>query len=156
MIQMNIGDHIGNENGDVFRAIPPNQRGQVRWARRRLFVIARDLKRADNYFSSLPGGRTLTSLINDNSIWFNYDPTTPDYGWTYGNNDMWIGNLSFRWGRWTTLATIIHELAHINGAPAGNDHRAELALLECGLGRRSELRTGVDDPYTPYNPNTTG
>jgi len=36
------------------------------------------------------------------------------------------------------------------------DPAAERAVLECGLGNRSELRTGVDDPRTPYNPTIGG
>jgi hypothetical protein len=48
-------------------------------------------------------------------------------------------------------------MAHVNGASGnGGSQDAERAVLECGLGRRSELTTGVDDPWTPYDPTIGG
>ena len=35
-------------------------------------------------------------------------------------------------GRWTVAATLVHELAHVNGAP-GNDRQAEHTLASCLL-----------------------
>ncbi len=58
--------------------------------------------------------------------------------------------------QWIMLATLVHELAHINGAPGGASKQAEDALLACGLGRRIEFATGTDDPKTPYNPGISG
>lgn len=164
MIQMNVGDHTGDENGDGFIAIPSSKRDQVRWARNKMFSIVKNIASADVYFKSLPKGRSLTSLINDASIWINYDPTISYYGYTYSNNDLWIGPLPFKIGRWTVLATIIHELAHIDGAGGGDlvcsaysagCHAAELAVLHCGLGYASET-PGKNDPFTPYDPDIFG
>lgn len=67
-----------------------------------------------------------------------------------------IGPLAFRKGRWMVLATLIHELAHCNGAAGGNATVAEDALPHCGLGSMNELRTRVDDPQTPYDPGIEG
>ncbi|MEO0822605.1 MAG: hypothetical protein AAF074_19530 [Pseudomonadota bacterium] len=167
MIQINIGDKAGNENGVPFTPIPPANRGSFRWARRKMFDIARGNPRANSYFRSLPGGRSFTNLINDNSLWIHFDPTLPDFGATFHNNDLWVGPSAIQVGKWTILATIIHELAHINGAGGSATglacptltpacHAAERAVLECGLGKRSELTTGVDDPHTPYDPGTAG
>jgi hypothetical protein len=167
MIQINIGDHAGNENGVAFTPILPQHRGQVRWSRTKAFWIAKNIPTANRYFTSLPRGRTLTAILNDSSIWINFDPTLPDDGATFHNKDLWIGPRPFRIGRWTVLATIIHELAHINGAGGAATgltcssfssacHAAERAVLECGMGKRSELNTRTDDPATPYNPNITG
>jgi hypothetical protein len=167
MIQINVGDHAGNENGVPFTPFPLGLRAQVRWARTKASWIASNLPSANRYFTSLSGGRSLTVLLNDSSIWINYDPTLADDGATFHNRDLWIGPGPFRIGRWMVLATMIHELAHINGAggPATGlvcnafsaaCHAAERAVLECGLGRRSERSTGVDDPATPYSPSITG
>ena len=68
-----------------------------------------------------------------------YNPVMLEFGRTNNvHREMAIGIPAFRIGRWTVLATLVHELAHINGAPGGNDRRAEEAVLACGMGRRSE------------------
>lgn len=156
-IQINIGDHVSPRAGWV--TVPSgNKRDQLNWARARAKKIAKDMPSADTYFRTLPGGRSLTSILNDSAVWLNYDPTTTAFGLHSGtfNNEIAIGNAAFRIGRWTTLATVIHELAHLNGAPGGTDKRAEEALLHTGLGKWSEFRSGVDDPNTPYDPTIGG
>ena len=167
MIQMNIGDHSGSENGIAFTPIPVEKRHQVRWSRSKAHWITRNISSGNRYFRSLPGGRSLTALLNDSSIWINYDPALTVDGSTFHNQDLWIGPGPFRAGRWVVLATIIHELAHINGAGGAATglvcstfstacHAAERAVLECGLGNRRELRDKIDDPSTPYNPHIFG
>ena len=93
-------------------------------------------------------------------MWVNFHATLADFGVTPGAGgfatECAIGPAAFRIGRWTVLATLIHELAHCNGAPGGASTVAEDALVHCGLGRRSELQTGVDDPRTPYTPGLSG
>ena len=54
------------------------------------------------------------------------------------------------------LGTLIHELAHANGAPGEASKAAEEALLHCGLGKLSELTSGRDDLGTPYVPGIEG
>lgn len=165
IIQMNIGDHSGSENGQSFTPFLSRQRWQVNWGRRKAAWIARNIPSANRFFRSLSGGRSLTSMIHDSSLWLNYDASIGYYGYTYANSDIWIGPLPFRWGKWTVCATIIHELAHINGAPGGSAcsstcsaacRQAERAVLESGLGNPSERRSGVDDPATPYDPTICG
>lgn len=155
-IQMNIGDHVSPHGGWV--ALPTARRGQVNWARRRAKVIAKTMGTADRYFKTLPKRRTLTSLLNDRSIWINYDPTATEFGANSvaHPNEISIGPSAFRIGRWTVLATLIHELAHVDGALGGASRDAEEALLRCGLGKWSEFRTGRDDPETPYDPAISG
>jgi len=112
---------------------------------------------ADTYFRSLPDGRSLTALLADRSIWINYHATMNAYGEAeISGKELCISVTACRIGRWTVLATLIHELAHINGAPGGASKAAEEALLHTGLGKQSEKTTGVDDPRTPYNPNISG
>jgi hypothetical protein len=167
MIQINIGDHLGSENGVPFTPIPTRFLSQVRWARERAIAIARGNPGANAYFRSLSRHRTLSALLADSSTWINYDPTLSVSGATFHNKDLWIGPSAFAVGRWTVLATLVHELAHIGGAGGGATglvctsfsgacHAAERAVLECGLGNRNEIRTGRDDPRTPYDPTIVG
>lgn len=155
-IQMNAGDHISPHPGWV--AVPSARRPMVNWARKKARAIATGMASADQYFKTLPGGRTLRNLLNDSTIWINYAPAMASFGAqsVAHPNEIAIGPSAFRIGRWTVLATLIHELAHVNGAPGGNDRRAEEALVNCGLGRQIEKTSGVDDPRTPYDPTIAG
>ena len=152
-IQINIGDHRSHVAGYV--AVPGSKLGQLKWARRRARRIAREMPSANAYFRGLPDGRSLSDILRDRSIWINYGPSLRVYGEAVeSGRELAIGPSAFRIGRWTVLATLIHELAHINGAAGG--HAAELALIHTGLGKRSEHTTGRDDPRTPYDPGISG
>jgi hypothetical protein len=155
-MQINVGDHISPTAG--YMAFPSAKRPTIRWARRRANWIAKNKPSADVYYKTLPGGRSLTQLLGDASIWINYHPTMPHFGETnaVGGKEIAISNSSYRIGRWTVLATLVHELAHTNGAPGGASTAAERAVLACGMGKASELTTGVDDPSTPYDPTIGG
>lgn len=93
----------------------------------------------DAAFRALPGGRTFAQVWVDNSIWINFDPSRAvgDYGARRGS-DVTITAFALEMGHWTTAATLIHELAHVNGAP-GNTHQAEATLRSC-------LLPGLEDP----------
>jgi hypothetical protein len=156
-IQINIGDHTSSEADYI--AVPPRLLGQVQWARTKAKWITKNIASADVYYRTLPGGRSLTDLLADSSIWINYHATSIEMALTNfaGGKEIAICNPSFRIGRWTVLASLVHELAHVNGVRGRVDPKgAERAVLECGLGKRSELRTGVDDPFTPYDPTING
>ncbi|MFC1642484.1 hypothetical protein ACFL5O_07330 [Myxococcota bacterium] len=154
-MQLNVGDHASPVAG--YLAIPPGYRADAQWARTRARAVARGRPSANVYFKTLPGGKSLSALLADNTIWVNYSVSIGAYGEAViGGRELAIGPSAFRMGRWTVLATLIHELAHINGAPGGVSRAAEQALVACGLGRASELRTGVDDPDTPYDPSLSG
>ncbi|WP_076070165.1 hypothetical protein [Sphingomonas montana] len=155
MIQINVGDHTPIY--PLWRAVPSGNRHMLTWSRERAHWIARNLPGADAYFKVLPFQKTLTSLLADKTIWLNYEDNPSRYGATSTNNykDIAISSTAFRQGRWVVLATLIHELAHVAGAP-GFSHAAEQAVLACGLGRRSELIHDKDDPRTPYEPNILG
>jgi len=90
-------------------------------------------------FKALPGGRTFAQIWTDKSVWINFDPSKQDgdYGATRGS-DTTITAFSLMRGHWTVAATLIHELAHVNGAP-GNTHQAEATLKSC-------LLPGLEDP----------
>ena len=83
-------------------------------------------------FEALPGGLSLRDLIHRRSIWISYDPNGQNeyYGVTLGR-DIAISAYALRMGVWTTTATLVHELAHVDGAPGGADHQAEGVLVDC-------------------------
>jgi hypothetical protein len=106
---------------------------------------------ADQTFAALPGHRTLTQMVNGADIWINYDPSNRqgDWGWTMpaaNPNDVVISQFTLRMGRWSTVGTIVHEMAHLDGAPGGNSHAAEETLRHSGL----------QSPNGPYNPAIRG
>jgi hypothetical protein len=154
--QINIGDHsspIGH-----YRAFSKagSSYSMLKWARKKVFAIAEHNPPANTFFRSLPGGRSLTSLIKDSGIWVNYAPTVaPLFGQTkMGTGEIGISDRPFSTGKWMVLATLIHELAHVNGAPnTGGNTLAEEAVYHCGLGSASEYFDGIDDPSTPYDPD---
>lgn len=154
VIQLNMGDHTSPIPDYVpFLA---RDRGTMRWARDRARWITRRLPSADRYFVTLPLARSLTQLLADSSIWVNYNPIIPDFGEAIiGGTELSIGRSAFAMGRWSVLATLVHELAHINGAPGGSSKAAEEAVLAAGMGRASE-KGGRDDAWTPYDPDIGG
>lgn len=165
MIQINIGDHTGSENNIPFNPVPDKWRNDLRWARQHAIRVSRHNPAADRYFRKLPRGRTFTSLIGDSGIWINHFNDPDVYGFTFSNANIWLSDAAFTGGRWTLLATLIHELAHVAGAIGGGAlcsnystpcHAAERAVLECGLGSKGERLSGRDDRRTPYMPGLAG
>jgi|SRR5450631_2798019 hypothetical protein len=89
-------------------------------------------------FKALPSGRTFAQVWSDPSIWINYDPDRIGhrFGVTHslgGTHNISITQYALSMGEWTTAATLIHELAHTNGAPGGRSHAAEATLSKCLL-----------------------
>lgn len=85
-------------------------------------------------FANLKKGRSFSEVWNDPSVWISYDPDKSGtmHAVVIGNH-MTLTAYTLAMGQWTTAATIIHELAHVNGAPGGNSSQAEDILLECLL-----------------------
>jgi hypothetical protein len=152
-IQINVGDHIASNR--KWQPVPSGYRPMLRWARTKGIEIARSIPSANAYFRSLPKGQSLSELMADSTIWISYSPgTLADALVDLDTKDIAMGKRGFR-NKWNALAAIIHEIAHLNGAPGGKDHSAELALVACGLGKASEVG-GKDDPSTPYDPGVRG
>jgi len=85
-------------------------------------------------FRALPGGRSFADVWNDNSVWINYDPdSNPGYFGARVGNDVTISKYAYLMGHWTVVATLVHEFAHVNGAPGGNSTQAEDTLRRCLL-----------------------
>jgi hypothetical protein len=100
-------------------------------------------QRCDAAFRALPGGRSFADVWSDPTIWVSYDPDNLGHKFGVTNRvsgtEISITRFALRMGRWTTAATLIHELAHTNGAPGGNSHAAEGTLRDC-------LLQGLEDP----------
>ena len=154
--QINIGDHASSVGHYRAFSGTGSYYSSLKWARSKLFDVAKHNPPANTFFRSLPGGRSLTSLINDSGIWINYAPSVaPLFGQTrMGTGEIGISDRPFALGRWMVLATVVHELAHVDGAPnTGGNTLAEEAVYHCGLGSSAEYYSGIDDPSTPYDPN---
>jgi hypothetical protein len=143
-MRINMGGHNGPQGSS---AVPAQYYAVVESALR--LLRKRIARHACTSFSGLPGGRTLSSRIAS-EIWINFDPSTRhgDWGWTIPSshpNDIVITAYTCRMGRWSLAGTIVHELAHLNGAD-GHSHAAEETLRGCGL----------ESPAGPYSPGVTG
>lgn len=89
------------------------------------------------YFASLPKGSSFRQLWKDDRVFINYSPAAEEGRFaTTHSNDRDIALT--RWcidhhNHWMIGATIVHEFAHIGGAPGGASHKAERAVRECGF-----------------------
>jgi hypothetical protein len=157
MMQINIGDHTSSHADWI--TVPAKYLSMMRWARTKCIWIAANKPAANTYFKTLKHGRSLTDIVNDRSIWINYKVDAVVYGWAETpGTELAMTTRSFREGRWQLLASLCHELAHTNGADEDdpNGSQAEEAVLHCGMGYKKEKTSGVDDPFTPYNPTIHG
>ena len=114
---------------------PFSDKHEVHVIKQAIWIIEnriRGFRPCNKAFQKLPGGRTFDDVWNDASVWISRDPGNQQgrFGATLGN-EVTITRFSLRMGRWTTAATLVHELAHVNGAGAG--HEAEGTLLSCLL-----------------------
>src|SRR5262245_42935906 len=154
-IQINVGDHVCPVPG--WGTFPAPWLRQLKWARNRAKLVAKNMPSADRYFKRLPNGRSLSALLDDRTIWINYAPDIPGDGRIVEEfpNEIGLGQKAFQAGRWMVLGTLLHELAHVNGAEGGESRSAEQTLVHCGLGRAEEITEG-DDPRTPFAPWVRG
>lgn len=101
-----------------------------------LFILKQNVKGmrpCNDCFRRLPNGRSFDDILDDPNVFISFDPTTRQglFGATLGK-DITITDFSIRVGRWTVAATLVHEFAHVNGAP-GTTHQAESTLPCCGF-----------------------
>ncbi len=91
----------------------------------------------NKYFKSLPKGRLFHHYWRDNTIFINFSPSVINgfYGATHSNDkDICISAWCLdNTNHWMIAATIVHEFAHIAGAPGGASHAAEKAADMCGF-----------------------
>lgn len=74
----------------------------------------------------------------DPTVWLSYDPGSAAgrFGATLGK-EVTLSHYACRIGSWTLVATLIHELAHVNGAN-GVTHDAEATLQKCLMGQHHD------------------
>lgn len=104
----------------------------------RVFILGRTT--CDKAFKSLPGGRSFSEIFNDNSVWISYCKDPNIYGYTdaVGGKEITICQHAFGKGVGAVTGTLVHEMAHVNGAD-GSTHAAEATLPPCFM-------TAVYDP----------
>jgi hypothetical protein len=122
---------------------------------RALFILkhnVRNMRPCDDCFKRLPGGRTFTEVFDDSTVFISFDPSGPASGATnqVSGKEITISIREFRVGRWSVAATLVHELAHVNGAPGVPSPLAESMLNCCGF--RAHFRRGV----VGTGPSTSG
>jgi hypothetical protein len=104
----------------------------------------RNMSSCNSYFSHLPGHRSFKDVWDDPGIWIHWDPR-PNPGFYAATTrefpvaDITISNFALNKNEWVTAATLVHELAHVDGALGGHSTAAEDALKHCGL-------SGLVDP----------
>jgi hypothetical protein len=119
-----------------------------------LFILSNNvkgMKPCNDCFKKLPGGRSFDEVLNDDSIWINFESRT-DRGWygvTYGvgGKEISISQSAFNKGRWWVAGTLVHEMAHVNGASATTGD-ADKTLLCCGLKNAYEGAIGMNQSST--------
>jgi len=105
------------------------------------------LKSCNCAFAKLPGRRDFASVWRDPDVFVSFNPSTDPglFGITF-KKDIAIASRVFQFPdavRWIA-ATLVHELAHVNGAPGGMESKAaEATLPPCGFGDK-------------FNPATVG
>jgi len=123
--------------------LPYAAKGHLATLRAAMSIIENRIKGhkpCNQAFKALSGGRTFSQVWADNSIWVSYDPgkQSKRYGATLGTKHVTLSDYTMKMGRWTVAATLVHELAHTNGA-SGTDSKAEDTLKSC-------LLKGLHDP----------
>lgn len=91
----------------------------------------------NKYFKTLPKKKTFRHFWRKNNIYINFSPSSKNgfYGATHSNDkDICISAWCLdNTNKWMVAATIVHEFAHIGGAPGGMSHSAEKAADKCGF-----------------------
>lgn len=103
------------------------------------------MRSCNDCFKRLPAGRTFDEVWADDSVWVNYDARTDRdwYGITLGT-EISISERAIKKGFWWVAGTLVHELAHVDGAPSDTS-AADRTLLQCGLKNAYEGVIGIID-----------
>jgi hypothetical protein len=105
-------------------------------------IIERSVKHHDECnaaFRQMPGGRSLAAVWSDPTVWVCFDPSTAadKDGATLGK-EVTISKGACNQGAEHVAATLVHEMAHVNGATS--EFSAEDVLNHCGLGHHYNAR----------------
>jgi hypothetical protein len=109
------------------------------------------MKPCNERFKKLPGGKSFDDILADDTIWINYESRS-DRGWYgvtlgVGGKEISISQSAIKKGRWWVAGTLVHELAHVNGAPI-NTVDADDTLLFCGVKNAYEGVIGMNESGT--------
>jgi hypothetical protein len=136
-----VETHAAVSSGEV-RFWPYDEGATLTELKRALAILKNNVYRknvaCNRYFSKL--GRSFDSIFEDDTVWINWDPRRdPGFdGFTARDplQEITISERAFkRKNVWFICAVIVHEFAHIAGAPGGwKSNEAERSLLHCGLG----------------------
>jgi len=93
----------------------------------------------NTYFATLPLGKTFDEIWNE-GFWINWHPRSGEqfdaFSATSRPKEITFSNDGLSRGAWAVVASIVHEMAHLNGAPGvdgSGSNAAEQSLLHCGL-----------------------
>jgi len=108
------------------------QRAILQMAFNMIDIFIQGRKSCDDKFKSLPGGRSFSDIVDDDTVWISYCPVTDTFGFTdrVGGKEITICQQAFNIGLPVVVGTLIHEMAHVNGADA-TTHAAESTLPPC-------------------------
>ncbi len=133
--------HLGPvKNGDAeWLAYDAKLDKQKKMLEKAIGIISSNVKGSkacNEEFTKLPGGRSFDAVFDDDTIWISYCPLKTTYAFTnaVSGKEITICEQAFMWGYWTVTGTLVHEMAHTNGADA-TTHAAEGTLLSCGLSK---------------------
>ncbi len=144
----NMTSPLGNRHWEYTNA------KSLKMLREALFILktnVKGMKPCNKCFKALPGGKTFDEVLADDTVWINYEPRT-DRGWygitiSVGGKDVSISQSAFKKGKWWVAGTLVHELAHVNGASASTGD-ADNTLLCCGLKNMYEGAIGMKQSGT--------
>src|SRR5262249_48414823 len=104
-------------------------------ARRYLDVKVQEHGPCNECFRRLPGRRSFKEVYNDPNVWINYmDVPEGPAGFTnVRSKDIGIHAKALTRGYLYVAAVMVHELAHINGAPGTKDNQIAENTLKCCL-----------------------
>ncbi len=115
-----------------------------------LFILqsnVKGMKPCNKCFMALPNGKTFDDILKDDTVWINYESRTSRgwYGVTrgVGGTEISISQSAFNKGKWWVAGTLVHEMAHVNGA-SGSTGDADNTLLCCGLKNAYEGAIGMN------------
>jgi len=117
---------------------------ELHMLKRAVHIIERNIYRknvaCNRYFATLKKDNPVSfdDVWDDKNVWISLDPRLPaNFDGFTGNDhpkDITIAARSFRRNVWFVVSVIVHELAHVAGAPSEwYSDAAERSLLHCGL-----------------------
>ena len=130
--------------GSEVQYMPYPDGPELHMLKRAVYIIEHNIYRKNvacsRYFETLNKDKPLSfdDVWQDKDVWINLDPRQPANFDGFNSNahpkDITIAARAFRRNVWFVTSVIVHELAHVAGAPPeSKSDAAERSLLHCGL-----------------------